>query len=54
MPAAFHFLYKNKSKCEYYLCPEKFRAPRTEYIIDAIGDIELDEDTYGLFLKQRQ
>lgn len=48
------YLKFDKSKCEYYLCPEKFRAPRTEYIIEAVGDVELDEETYGLFLKQWQ
>lgn len=44
----------DKSKCEYYLCPEKFRAPRTEYIMESIGDVELDEETYELFLQQWQ
>lgn len=48
------YLKLDKSKCEYYLCPEKFRAPRTEYIMEAIGDVELDDETYELFLKQWQ
>lgn len=26
------YLKLDKSKCEYYLCEEKFRGPRTEYI----------------------
>lgn len=46
------YLKLDKSKCEYHLCPEKFRAPRTEYIMESIGDVELDEETYGLFLQQ--
>ena len=33
------YLKLDKSKCEYYLCPEKFRTSRTKYIIDTIGDI---------------
>ena len=48
------YLKKDELKCQYHLCPEKYRAPRTKYIIDAIGDVELDESTYSLFLKQWQ
>ena len=39
-------------KC--FLCDEKYREPRTKYIMEIIGDAELDEDTYKLFLSQFQ
>jgi len=48
------YLKLDKSESEYSLCPEKYRAPRTEYIMDIIGDAEFDEETYVLFLKQWQ
>jgi hypothetical protein len=48
------YLKLDKSKCEYFLCSEKYRAPRTKYIMEIIGDVEFDEETYELFLKQWQ
>ena len=44
----------DKSEFKYYLCDEKYREPRTKYIMEIIGDVELDEETYKLFIKQFQ
>ena len=41
-----------KSDFQYYVCDEKYRKSRAEYIISIIGDVELDEDTYRLFMGQ--
>ena len=41
-----------KSDFQYYVCDEKYRKLRAEYIISIIGDVELDEDTYRLFMGQ--
>ena len=44
--------YSKMCKCDfqYYVCDEKYRKLRTEYIISIIGDVELDEATYRLFM----
>lgn len=46
------YLKLTEFKC--FLCDEKYREPRTRYIMDIIGDAELDEETYKLFLSQFQ
>ena len=48
------YLQMEESEFKYYLCDEKYRQPRTKYIIGIIGDVELDEETYKLFLRQFQ
>lgn len=46
------YLKLTEFKC--FLCDEKYREPRTKYIMEIIGDVELDEETYKLFLRQFQ
>jgi len=46
------YLKLTEFKC--FLCDERYREPRTKYIIEVIGDVELDEETYKLFLRQFQ
>ena len=48
------YLKLDESDFQYYLCDEKYRGPRTRYIMECIGDAELDEETYKLFLAQFQ
>lgn len=48
------YLKMAESEFKYFLCEEKYRGPRTKYIMETIGDVELDEDTYKLFLAQFQ
>lgn len=48
------YLKLDESKFKCFLCEEKYRGPRTRYIMEAIGDAELDEETYKLFLAQFQ
>ena len=40
----------SQSQFKYHVCDEEYRGARTEYIMDVIGDVELDEDTYRLFM----
>lgn len=46
------YLELKEFKC--FLCDEKYRKPRTKYLIDCLGDVELDEETYKLFLEEFQ
>ena len=46
------YLKKSNTEFKYYVCDEKYRKPRTKYIMDIIGDVELDEETYRLFMEQ--
>ena len=39
---------------KYNVCDEEYRASRTKYVIGIIGDVELDEDTYRLYMTQFQ
>lgn len=48
------YLKMKKSKFKDFTCEEEDRIPRTKYIIEAIGDVELDIETYELFLTQFQ
>ena len=48
------YLKLTESEFKYFLCDEKNREPRTKYIMNIVGDIELDEETYKIFLKQFQ
>lgn len=48
------YLKMDETQFKYFLCEEKYRGPRTKYIMETIGDAELDEDTYKLFLAQFQ
>jgi len=48
------YLKLGESEFKDFLCEEKYRGPRTKYIMETIGDVELDEETYKLFLRQFQ
>jgi len=48
------YLKLDETEFKYYLCEEKHRGPRTRYIMEIIGDVELDEETYKLFIRQFQ
>lgn len=48
------YLKLDETEFQYFLCAENHRGPRTKYIMEIIGDAELDEDTYKLFLCQFQ
>lgn len=48
------YLKLDKSEFKTYLCDEKYIGQRTKYIMEIIGDVELDEETYRLFIKQFQ
>ena len=48
------YLKLDESEFKYYLCDEKYRGPRTKYIMEIIGDVEFDEETYKLFLSEFQ
>lgn len=48
------YLELDASKFKCYLCDEKYRGPRTKYIMEIIGDVELDEDTYKLYINEFQ
>lgn len=48
------YLKMDESSFKHHLCEEKYRGPRTRYIMDAIGDVELDAETYKLFISQFQ
>jgi len=41
-----------ESDFQYYVCDKKYRELREKYIMSIIGDVELDEDTYRLFMGQ--
>lgn len=48
------YLKWDASKFKSFLCDDERRKARTEYIMDIIGDVELDEDTYRLFIAEFQ
>lgn len=39
---------------KHHLCDAGRRLPRTKYIMEILGDIEMDEETYKLFIRQFQ
>jgi len=48
------YLKLDQSDFKYFICEEKYREPRTKYIMEIIGDVEFDEETYKLFIRQFQ
>ena len=46
------YLKMPKSEFKYYVCEEKYKEPRIKYIIDILGDVELDKDTYISFMRE--
>lgn len=48
------YLEKDSSEFKGCIFDEKSRQARTKYLIETLGDISLDEDTYKLFIKQFQ
>ena len=46
------YLKMSDSDFKYYVCDEKYKEARIKYIMDIIGDVELDEDTYRLFMRK--
>ena len=48
-----YLTYKD-SDFKYLICDEGKRIPRTKYIIETLGDVEMDMDTYKLFIGQFQ
>lgn len=48
------YLKKPDRAFEHLLCDEGYRERRTKYIIDSIGDVELDKKEYALFIAQFQ
>lgn len=46
------YLKMKRSEFKYYICEDIIRKARTKYILDIISDVELDEDTYSLFIGQ--
>ena len=48
------YLEYQDSDFKYLLCDKGKRIPRTKYIIEILGDVEMDVDTYKLFIGQFQ
>lgn len=48
------YLKLDETEFKYFLCDKKYRGPRTKYIMEIIGDVEIDKETYQLFLEQFQ
>lgn len=48
-----YLTYKD-SDFKYLICDAGKRIPRTKYIIEILGDVEMDIDTYKLFIEQFQ
>lgn len=48
------YLKKSDKEFKYLLCDEGYREKRTKYIMDSIGDVELDMETYAVFIAQFQ
>ena len=48
-----YLTYKD-SDFKYLICDAGKRIPRTKYIIEILGDVEMDIDTYKLFIGQFQ
>lgn len=48
------YLEYQDSDFKYLLCDTGKRIPRTKYIIEVLGDVEMDVETYKLFIGQFQ
>ena len=48
-----YLTYKD-SNFKYLICDAVKRIPRTKYIIEILGDVEMDMETYKLFIGQCQ
>ncbi|MBO5121101.1 MAG: hypothetical protein J6C28_05410 [Bacilli bacterium] len=48
------YLEYQDSDFKYLLCDKGKRIPRTKYIIEVLGDVEMDKETYKLFIGQFQ
>ena len=48
------YLEYQDSDFKYLLCDKGRRIPRTKYLIEILGDVEMDKETYKLFIGQFQ
>ena len=47
------YLEYQDSDFKYMLCDTGRRIPRTKYIMEILGDIEMDVETYKLFMEDK-
>ena len=48
------YLEYNDEDFKFLRCDKGRRTPRTKYIMEILGDVEMDEETYKLFIGQFQ
>lgn len=48
------YLKRPDKEFKYLLCDDGYRERRTKYIMDSIGDVELDKEEYAVYIAQFQ